>query len=212
MAFCNSCGATLSPGTKFCNKCGAVVSGGPTAPAAATTPSTPPAGSSSALKIILIVVAVIVGIGILGAAIGVATVGIVGHRIAKHAHVTTQGDRVKVDTPIGSFSANDPDQTVKELGVEVYPGAEVQKEGTATATFGPVHTVAANFETSDPLDKVCDFYKSKFPGANVTSSQENHCSIVSGGPGNSVTINIEAGGGTTKIHIASITKKSSSPS
>jgi len=149
---------------------------------------------------------VIVGIGILG----IATVGFVGYRIAKSAHVTTQGDRVKVDTPLGSFSANDPDETVKELGVEVYPGAEVQKQGTATATFGSVHTVAANFETSDPLDKVCDFYKSKFPGANVTSSQENHCSIVSDNSDKSVTINIEASGGTTKINIASVSKKSTS--
>jgi len=205
MAFCNSCGATLNPGTKFCNKCGAVASGGPTAPPA-TPPAAAPTGGSSALKIILIVVAVIVGIGILG----LATVGFIGYRIAKSAHVTTQGNRVKVDSPLGSFSANDPEQTVKELGVEVYPGAQVQKEGTATATFGSIHTVAANFETSDPLDKVCDFYKSKFPGANVTSSQENHCSIVSGSSDNSVTINIEASGGTTKINIASISKKSTS--
>jgi len=206
MAFCNSCGATLTQGTKFCNKCGAVQAAGPSAPAAATPPAAAPTGGSSALKIILIVVAVIVGIGILG----IATVGIVGYRIAKSAHVTTQGNRVKVDTPMGSFSANDPDETVKELGVEVYPGAQVQKEGTATATFGSIHTVAANFETSDPLDKVCDFYKSKFPGANVTSSQENHCSIVSGSSDHSVTINIEAAGSTTKINIASVSKKSTS--
>src|SRR5208283_3266947 len=206
MAFCNSCGATLTQGTKFCNKCGAVQAAGPSAPAAATPPAAAPTGGSSALKIILIVVAVIVGIGILG----IATVGIVGYRIAKSAHVTTQGNRVKVDTPMGSFSANDPDETVKELGVEVYPGAQVQKEGTATATFGSIHTVAANFETSDPLDKVCDFYKSKFPGANVTSSQENHCSIVSGSSDHSVTINIEATGSTTKINIASVSKKSTS--
>jgi len=206
MAFCNSCGATLNPGTKFCNKCGAVQPAGPSASPAAAPPAAAPTGGSSALKIILIVVAVIVGIGILG----IATVGFVGYRIAKSAHVTTQGDRVKVDTPLGSFSANDPDETVKELGVEVYPGAEVQKQGTATATFGSVHTVAANFETSDPLDKVCDFYKSKFPGANVTSSQENHCSIVSDNSDKSVTINIEASGGTTKINIASVSKKSTS--
>lgn len=206
MAFCNSCGATLDPGTKFCNKCGAVVSAGPPPPAAATPPAAAPSGGSSALKIILIVVAVIVVLGI----VGIATVGFIGYRVAKSAHVTTHGDRVKVDTPIGTFSANDPDETVKELGVEVYPGAEVKKEGTATATFGSIHTVAANFETSDPLDKVCDFYKSKFPGANVTSSQENHCSIVSGSSDNSVTINIEASGGTTKINIASVSKKSTS--
>src|SRR6266568_2175080 len=66
MAFCNSCGATLSAGTKFCNKCGAAVAAA--APTPGVTPASvpPTTGGSSALKIILIVVAVIVGIGILG--------------------------------------------------------------------------------------------------------------------------------------------------
>lgn len=209
MAFCNSCGATLNAGTKFCNKCGAAVAAGPSAPGVPPTPlppAPPSKGGSSALKIILIVVAVIVGVGVLG----MVTCGIVIHRAVKSAHISQKGDSVKVDTPFGSFSANDPDQTVKELGVDVYPGAEVQKQGTATATFGSIHTVAANFETSDPPDKVCDFYKSKFPGAAVTTSDQNRCSIVSGGPENSVTINIEVGGGTTRIHIASVTKKPTS--
>ena len=89
MAFCNACGATLTPGTKFCNKCGAPVA------AAASTPGVPsiappvapaPTGGSSALKVILIVVAVIVGFGILG----VATVGIIGYHIAKRSHVLSE--------------------------------------------------------------------------------------------------------------------------
>ena len=205
MAFCNSCGATLDPGTKFCNKCGAAVSGAVPAPAAAPPPAPAPTGGSSALKIILIVVAVIVVLGILG----VATVGIVGYRIAKHSHVNQQGDRVKVDTPFGTFSANDPEQAAKDLGVEIYPGAQVQKEGTASATFGSIHTVTANFESNDPLDKVCNFYKEKFPGARVTSAEQNHCTIVSSDQGNSVTINIESSGDVTRLQIAAVTKKAS---
>lgn len=204
MTFCNSCGASLSPGTQFCNKCGTAVAGGPSTPAVPPPPVTP-TGGSGALKIILIVVAVIVGIGILG----VATVGIVGYRIAKSAHVRQHGDRVQVDTPFGTFSANDPEQAAKDLGVEIYPGAQVQKSGTATATFGSVHTVTANFESQDPLDKVCDFYKSKFPSATVTSADQNHCTIVSSDQGNSVSVNIESSGDVTKFQIATVTKKAS---
>lgn len=204
MAFCNSCGATLTPGTKFCNKCGATVSGaasaaGPAAPAPAASSS----GGSSALKIVLIVLAVIIGLGILG----VETVGFIGYRIAKSAHVSQHGDSVKVDTPLGSFSANDPEQAAKNLGVEVYPGAEVQKNGSVDMAIGNIHTVAAIFLSNDSLDKVCDFYRQKFPNARVSTSDQSHCNIVSNDPMNTVTINAEPSGDTTRIQITSVTKK-----
>ena len=207
MAFCNSCGATLNPGTKFCNKCGAVAAAGPSAPAAATPSAAAPTGGSSALKIILIVVAVIVGIGILG----VATVGIVGYRIAKSAHVRQEGGHVKVETPFGNVeTSQDPQQAAKDLGVDVYPGAEVQKNGASSATFGAIHTVAANFESSDSVDKVCSFYKSRFPNAMVTTSDQNRCTIVSNDQKNMVTINIEPNGDASKFQITNVSKKSAS--
>jgi len=208
MAFCNSCGATLGPGSKFCDKCGAGVAAGP--PAASVqpppAPAAPPKGGSSALKVVLIVVAVIVGIGILG----MVTCGIVLHRIAKSSHVTQEGDKVKVETPFGTINANDPEQAVKDLGVDVYPGAQAQKAGSADLTFGGIHTVTANFTSSDSADKVCNFYKSKFPAATVKSADENHCTIVSEDPKNVVTINVQASGDTTKFQIASVTKKGAS--
>jgi hypothetical protein len=209
MAFCNSCGATLNEGTKFCNKCGAAVASGP--PAAGVTSTAPPpapapTGGSSALKIILIVVAVIVGIGILG----VATVGIIGYRIARTSHVTQEGDHVRVQTPFGSVeTSKDPEQAAKDLGIEVYPGAEVQKSGASSASFGGIHTVTAMFESGDAVDKICSFYKTKFPGAMVTTSDQNRCTIVSNDQKNMITINIEARGDTTKLQITNVSKKSS---
>jgi len=204
MAFCNSCGATLTPGTKFCNKCGATVSSGPAAavPSASPTPA-PSSGGSSALKIVLIVLAVIVAIGILG----VATVGFIGYRIAKSAHVTKQGDSVKIDSPLGSFTANDPEEAAKNLGVDMYPGAEVQKNGSVDMTIANIHTVAAVLQTSDSADKVCDFYRQRFPNARVATSDQTHCNIVSNDPMNTVTINAESAGDTTRITISSVTKK-----
>ena len=170
MAFCNSCGATLNPGTKFCNKCGAAVAVGASSPGVTSTappPAPAPTGGGSALKVILIVVAVIVGIGILG----IATVGIIGYRIAKSSHVSQNGDHVKVETPFGSVeTSKDPDQAAKDLGVDLYPGAQVQRNGASSAAFGGIRTVTAMFETSDAPDKVCSFYKSRFPGAMVTTS------------------------------------------
>jgi hypothetical protein len=208
MAFCNSCGATLSPGTAFCTKCGAanagVAAAAPT-PAARPLPAPPPSsGSSSTLKIILIVVGVVFLIGILG----IATIGFIGYRVAKSAKVSQNGDNVKVETPFGSVeSSKDPEKVAKDLGMDIYPGAEIQRNGAATATFGGIHTVTANFESSDSVDKVCTFYKSRFPSANVTSSDQNRCTIVSNNPPNSVSINIESNGDGSKFQITSVSKK-----
>jgi hypothetical protein len=185
MAFCNSCGATLNPGTKFCNKCGAP--SGVSAPAPAATPAPPatpvtaaptPAstGGSSALKIILIVVAVIVVIGVLI----IGGLGFFAYRVAKSARVHQEGDHVKVETPFGNVeSSKDPAQAAKDLGIDIYSGAEVQRNGATSASFMGVHTVTAMFKSSDSLDKVCTFYKSKFPNAMSTTSDQNNCTIVS---------------------------------
>ena len=219
MAFCNSCGATQNPGTKFCNKCGAPFAAGTPASAPAPVVASAPAsavattpastGGSSALKIILIVIAVIVVIGILG----MATVGFIGYRIAKRTHVRQEGDHVKVETPFGSVeSSQDPDQAAKDLGIELYPGAEVQKNGASSATFGGIHTVTANFETSDSVDKVCTFYKAQFPNAMVTTSDQNHCNLVSNERKNMITITVASGGDTTHIQMANISKKAASES
>jgi flagellar basal body-associated protein FliL len=206
MAFCNSCGATLNPGTKFCNKCGATVASTPGVSSAAAPPATPPTGGSSALKIILIVVAVIVLIGILG----IATVGIIGYRIAKSSRVSQNGDHVKVDTPFGSVeTSKDPDQAAKDLGVDLYPGAEVQRNGASAVSMGSMHTVTALFESSDSPDKVCSFYKSRFPGAMVTTSDRNRCTIVSNNQRNMITINVELSREGARLQITNVSKKSS---
>lgn len=208
MAFCNSCGATISEGTKFCSKCGSAIAGNPSGmsnarPAQTPLPAPPPSqGSSSALKIVLMIVGGIVLIGLLG----MVTCGIVLHRVVKNAKVSQNGDNVKVESPFGSMNT-DPEQTVKDLGVDVYPGAQVQKAGTAAVSFGPIHTVTGTFESSDSPQKVCDFYRAKFPNANVSSSDQNQCSIVSGGAGNTTTVTVQSSDDGSRITIAKVTKK-----
>ena len=218
MAFCNSCGASIEPGAKFCNKCGkpAATAAAPvatnapsmTSPAPGPAAPAPPSQGGGALKVILIVFAVIVVLGVLG----VATIGFVGWRIAKSSHVRQEGDKVSVETPFGTVNANDPDTVVKSLNVDIYPGAEVKKEGTASVSLFGVSTVTAIFETSDSVDKVAGFYKRKFPNAAVTSSDANQCTIVSSDKKNMVTINIQGSGDRTRIQISSVSRKSDSGS
>ena len=212
MAFCNSCGAVLNPDTKFCNKCGVAVAAGPVAPGVTTSPvpsPSPQKGGSSALKIVLIVVAVFVVVAVLC----VTTIGIIGYHFAKRAHVTQEGDHVKVESPFGTVeSSKDPEQAAKDIGVELYPGAQAQKDGAASVSFGSMHTITANFESSDSVDKVCGFYKSKFPNSTVNTSDQNHCTIVSTDQKNMITINVQASGDTTKFQITSVSKKLTSSS
>ncbi|HET6177652.1 MAG TPA: zinc ribbon domain-containing protein [Candidatus Sulfotelmatobacter sp.] len=215
MAFCNSCGATLNPGTKFCNKCGAPsglsapapgAAPAPPTPRVAAAPAPPSAGGGGALKIILIVVAVIVVVGVLV----IASLGFFAYRVAKNARVHQEGDHVKVETPFGNVeSSKDPAQAEKDLGIDIYPGAQVQQNGATTATFMGVHTVTANFDSSDSLDKVCTFYKSKFPNAMSTTSDQNQCNIISNDHKNMVTIKIEANGDGSKFQITNVTKPGS---
>jgi hypothetical protein len=210
MAFCNSCGSGLEAGAKFCPKCGTpapAAAAGTVAPA--TTPVAPVApaqSSSSALKIVLIVVAVIFGIGILGA----GALGFVAWRIAHHSHVSRDGE-VKVETPFGTLeSTEDPNQAARNVGVALYPGATVEKGGSANMTIGSLHTATVQLETSDSPATVSDFYKTKFPGANVMSSQGDRFSLMIGDKNNMTTISIEPREGLTRITIAKVTKPGSS--
>jgi hypothetical protein len=182
-----------------------------TAPPAATVPVPVAAGANqgNAVKVILIVVGVIVFAGILG----LSAVSFIGWRIAHRIHAHQEGNNVKVETPFGTMeSTKDPEEAARNLGLELYPGAEIVKNSAATANFGGVHTVSASFETGDPFDKVATFYKSKFPNAMVTTSQSNHCTIVSNDRENLITINIEGDGDKTKIQIATVKHGSDSHS
>jgi|SRR5215831_11034197 len=215
MAFCNKCGTAITQGTRFCNKCGAPIlasgfpSSGP-APSLPTPSPTPvptqaaPQGGSNALKVVLIVVGAVILIGVL--AVGALT--FVGIHIAKRSRMHDEGDRVKVETPFGTVeSTKDPEQAAKNLGIDIYPGAQVQKEGASSAVFGNMRTVSLTFESSDSVDKVCSFYKARFPNATVSTSEGNHCSIVSTAAPNVTTINVESRGSGAKFQISTVAKK-----
>lgn len=205
MAFCNSCGASLDPGTRFCNKCGAAVSSVPSAGAVAVPPVAAPApakgGGSGVLKVILIVVGVFVILGVLA----ISTVGLIAWRVARTTHLRHEGDHVKVDSPFGSLeTSKNPEEMARDLGVDIYPGARAEKNGSATASFAGIRTASAVFKSSDSVDQVSAFYKAKLPNAMVTTSDENHCTIIAQDQKNMTTVNIQADDGQTKIQITHV--------
>jgi len=211
MAFCNSCGTSLEEGAGFCPKCGASQPGSaaiktpPTVgPAVASAPQSSPPQQSNGLRTALIIVAAVFVLG----AITIAALTAIGLHIARRTHVENRDGNVRVESPFGSVeSSTDPAAVTRSLGADVYPGAQVLKNNSANVNIAGVHTVAADFETSDPIDKVADFYRSKFPHANVTTSDRGHLTIVSNEKGNLVTINLEGDEDKTVIHIANVSGK-----
>ena len=67
-------------------------------------------------------------------------------------------------------------------------------------TFGNMHTVTASFESSDSVDKICSFYKSRLPNAIgvIFRSKSLHYRFQRS-EGNMVTINVQANGDTSKF-------------
>ncbi len=208
MAFCNSCGTALEAGAKFCKKCGAAApEATASVPVAQAAP--PAAGGSGALKVILIVVAIVVALGILG--VGALTFTV--WRVAKHSRVENRNGKVHVETPLGSIDTSaDPADVARNIGVDIYPGATVRKGGAANVNFGTVHTTAAALETDDSPDKVFEFYKARYPGANVVSAENGQYNIVSGEKDNVTTINIQTQDGKTVIQISKMTKSAATTS
>jgi hypothetical protein len=136
----------------------------------------------------------------------VSTVAFIGWRVARNLHVKQDRDHVRVETPFGNMeTSKNPADVAHDLGVEIYPGAQVQKNGAASATFGSIHTASASLESNDSLDQVSAFYKAKFPNAMVTTSDQNHCSIIAQDQKNMITINIQEEDGQTKIQITHVT-------
>ena len=204
MAFCNSCGASLEGGARFCPKCGANQPVSGTVPAVTSSAPAAPSQGSDATKIILIVVGVIVVLCI----VGIGTVSFIGWRIARHTRIDSKNGNVRVESPFGTVeSTTDPEAAARNLGVELYPGAQLLKGKSASVEMGGMHTVTAQLETDDTVDKVADFYKLKFPNANVSVKDSGGYTIVSTDNKNLVTINIKTEDGKTRITIANMSGK-----
>jgi zinc ribbon protein len=207
MAFCNTCGTNLDAGAKFCASCGTPVPGGVQA---ATPPSgaLPASGSSSSgMRIILIVVAVIVGFAIMA----LAAAGFIAWKVARGTRIRQHGDKVRVESPFGNVEANNnPEEATRRLGVEVYPGAKALSSGAGTVNVGGMKTVAVEFESDDPPQKVAWFYRDRFPHATISESQADHYAIVSTTNRGLTTVSIEPLAGKTRIHIAVVSNKDTS--
>ena len=222
MAFCTGCGARMDDNAKFCTSCGAQVSaaGAPSqasspGPAAAVAPSPvpptrvagpsqPPAptqGGSGALKVVLIVLGVIVLLGIM--VVGMISYGVYRARKAIINESGAGGTTLTLPgVKINGGAGASAEKVAADLGIEVYPGAVGRKNSAGSVNIGGVTVGGAEFETSDPVSNVVEYYRGKYPNSTIESSDENHQSIVLNSEKGFVAIEVRATGGQTRISIS----------
>lgn len=105
---------------------------------------------------------------VLGVFIGLAlATGITGCRVHVDKDANGQEKNVQVDTPFGGVHVNTDQITAADLGLPVYPGAEIVKDkdhdksADVNMGFGEwtLRVRAVNYATTDSQDKVTAFYK-----------------------------------------------------
>jgi hypothetical protein len=122
----------------------------------------------------------------------------VGIAIARNVRVETDstrnGDRVSIETPAGKFSIHARDESGRALvDVPVYPGARQSPHSGGAAIFEWTSrdgredkglTVAGDeMITSDPVDRVVDYYQSKLPSWVISNDRDGkfHMELAEGG-------------------------------
>ena len=91
----------------------------------------------------------------------------VGCRVRTEKGANGEDKSVQVDTPFGGVHVNTNETTAADLGLPVYPGAEIIKDDEQHKSadvhmgFGEwqLRVRAVSYSTTDPEDKVSAFYK-----------------------------------------------------
>jgi Tfp pilus assembly major pilin PilA len=200
----------MNDGLAFCTKCGAkmaavappavATSGGAAAAAAPAQQQK----SGGALKVVLIVIAVI-AVLLVG---GLAVAGYMVKRAVTNA-VQTDSSGNLTSVNIGGTkieTLKDSRLVAQRLGVEIFPGAEADDTNSSSMTIGGVTTTHAQFSTSASPDEVFEFYKGKYPNANVIDQPESKTLMEGTEDKELLTINVVPEDGKTLIHLTHITK------
>lgn len=194
----------MNDGSAFCTKCGAKMApaasvGGGTAAAPA-----PEKKSGSALKIILIVLGVILVIG-MGAVVAGGL--FVRHLVKSSVSTDASGNVTSVNIGGNKIQAlKDSALVAREMGVEVFPGATPEDNAASSITLNGVSTTHAQFTTTASMDEVFDFYKTKYPDAQMIDQPESKILMRGSEDKELLTINVTTQDEKTLLHITRITK------
>ncbi len=129
------------------------------------------------------------------------------HKVKQSFHVDSKTGQTTMSIPGMTMNADTGMKfTSSDLGTDIYPGAEPSKSGNMRMTIAGNSVVSATYLTSDPKEKVVDFYKDKL-GSGATSMDFGPSALLSlkksENDAVTVTISQEANqsDGKTQIHI-----------
>lgn len=134
--------------------------------------------------------------------------GLVGCRV--HVDKDANGDekKVQIDTPFGGVHVNTDQTTAADLGLPVYPGAEVtrdkdhDKSADVHMGFGEwqLRVRAVSYSSADPQDKVVAFYKKALDRYGDVITCQGHTAV--GSPAVTTEgLSCEDNGKHTKVQI-----------
>lgn len=133
--------------------------------------------------------------------------------------VTDKETKIEVDTPEGKVESEVSDRipTEEELGLPIYPDAELDKESSGTVDTtteeGTASFKGVNLITDDPFSEVVAWYREKLSGMpgflDMTLGQDSgeNALFSVGTEGEAKIVGVEkAPNGKTKISVASATR------
>ncbi len=148
-----------------------------TAPQPPPPPVPPPRKGGHILAIALLILALIILVAVIAVLTGLR---FLSRAVQVHVEEGRSGKKeVSIHTPVGKVFSLEVNKDVSEaaLGLPIYPGAtRMRDKDSATVNIGVpgeenVRVVAAKFETTDPLEKVREFYRQHL-GSQVTKFTE----------------------------------------
>jgi hypothetical protein len=209
LAFCTACGNAMTDGSTFCTKCGAKMAPGAvsTGGGAAAAPGPQTKSGGSGLKIVLIIFGVLALIAVLavGALIGGAY--FLKHKVEQSVKTDAKGDVTSVN--IGGLridASKDGAAIISKMGVDIYPGAVAVPNTASSATIGATTNMHAQFTSEASVDDIFNFYKEKYPQANVFESPDSKTIVQGSEDKELLTIIVKDEEGRTALHITKMTK------
>jgi hypothetical protein len=157
------------------------------------------------------IILTVLTLGLLGLTVLVA----IGLHVAHNVRVTDSAtrDETTVETPFGSLHVRENDSLdPQHMGVPIYPGAVRERHSRKHASlrfdFGDVHKAfalsAAEYRTSDSVDRVTDFYRDQLPHWLISQKDDGRMQFSFTRHGYRRFICIYEDDGETRIALASV--------
>lgn len=125
----------------------------------------PPRSSGNIIGIVLLTLGLIVVLSCVAVVLGVR---FLAHGVRVHVDGNDDTKQVSIKTPFGGLEVHkNTGVTEARLGLPIYPGARAAKDedsASVSLAFGGAHgldIIVGKFDTSDPLDRVRDFYQER---------------------------------------------------